>query len=263
VTYDVDGQAWTKKKGTGFYKLDFTGNNAVSIFNDKGDLLPSPQIDNYTTAIYAEHGITDRLTLVLNTPIWVSNSLSATSAFNIPTKGNSSIGDIDIAARIAISLKAVPLALTVQLGLPTGNDSNADGLNTGDGEFNQLVKVATGFGIRKLWMQTAVGFNNRSNDFSDEFRFDFEFGYKFLKERLYLILRINGVESMKNGSAKVSPTGLYSNDVGYTGYGPEFLYYVSSKKNIGISARLGQTFTSRARNVLAATAFSIGGFAEF
>jgi protein XagA len=256
-------QAWTKKKGTGFYKIDFTGNNAVNVFNATREFVTSPQIRNYTSSIYAEYGLTDKFTLVTYVPFLVNNSLSkGTTTFNIPSSSNNKIGDIDLAGRFALPFKKIPIALTLQLGLPTGDSKNIDGLNTGDGEFNQMLKIATGIGKKKLWIQTAAGFNNRSKNNSDEVRYDLEFGYKFLNERLLTILRVNGVESLKNGTAKESALGLYSNNVGYAGFGPEFLYYFTSKKNMGFSTSLRHTVPSRARNVLAASSFSFGIFAS-
>jgi protein XagA len=264
IQSELGAQAWTKNKCKGFYKLDFTGNNAVNVFGDKRKLVASPQINNYTASLYAEHGLTDKVTVVAYVPFWVNNSLSSSDSISIPAnESNGSFGDVDLSLRVALPVKTIAMSVQAQLGLPTGDSKNANGLLTGDGELNQMIKLWAGYGKTRWWIQSAVGFNNRTEDFSDEIRYDFEFGYKFLKGRFLTTMKINGIESLDNGDARVIETGLYSNKVGYLGLNPEFLYYVNQKKNLGIALRFGNTIPSRGRNVLAATSYALSVCSEF
>jgi hypothetical protein len=153
------------------------------------------------------------------------------------------------------------MSVNVLFGLPTGTPTQANGLATGDGEFNQMIKLAVGTGKTRWWTQGAIGYNNRTKGYSSEFRYDLEFGYKFFNDRLLTILKLNGVETLNNGTVAPSKTGLFSNDVVFAGIGPEVLYYVNAKKSIGISARLAGSL--RSQNILAAPSISFGVFAEF
>jgi protein XagA len=259
-------QAWTKSKGKGFYKLDFSSIKAADIFNTKGEVTPFRTLGNYTTSFYGEYGITDKITAVAYVPFFVRNVLNETKGNqtrNIIEQGitNNNFGDMDLGFRFALPINKVAVSANLILGIPTGDAKQKNALFTGDGEFNQMLKLAAGTGGKRWWGQTAVGFNNRTKGFSDEFRYDFEVGYKFFNDRFLAILKINGIESFNNGSVSEANTGLFSNNVEYMGIGPEFLYYANAQKTIGISARIAGA--TKGQNVLAAPSMSVGVFAEF
>ncbi|NJN34426.1 MAG: hypothetical protein HC817_09425 [Saprospiraceae bacterium] len=75
------------------------------------------------------------------------------------------------------------------------------------------------------------------------------------------MLKINGIESLNNGSAAATDSGLFSNNVEFLGVSPELLYFVNAKKTFGVSARLGAAL--KGQNVLAAPSLSVGVFANF
>ena len=262
----LSAQAWTKSKGKGFYKLDFSAINAADVFDMAGKVVPFRTLGNYSTSFYGEYGLTDKIMAIAYVPFYVRNVVNETKGRqtgNIiePGIANDNFGDVDLGFRFALPIKNVAVAATLMLGIPTGDAKQVDGLFTGDGEFNQLLKIGVGTGGKRWWTQGAMGYNNRTKGFSDEFRYDFEFGYKFFNDRLLAIFKINGVESLNNGTAQAAVTGLFSNNVEYLGIGPEVLYYVNSKKTIGISARIAGA--AKGQNVLAAPATSVGIFAEF
>ena len=260
-------QAWTKGKGEGFYKLDFSTIRATNVLDSKGNLVPFRTLTNTITSFYGEYGINNKLTAIAYVPFFVRNTVNATKGNqtgNIiaPAITNNNFGDIDLGLRYQLfNKKGISVSANVLLGLPTGDARQADALFTGDGEFNQMVKIAVGTGKTKWWTQGALGFNNRTKGFSDEFRYDFEFGYKFFNDRLLAIFKINGIESLNNGNAKAALTGLFSNNVEYMGLGPEFLYYINKKKNIGASLRVAGAL--KGQNILAAPSIAVGVFAQF
>lgn len=262
----LSAQAWTKSRGTGFYKLDFASIRASNVYDFKGDVSPFRTLGNYTSSFYGEYGITNKLTVFTNVPFYVRNVINETKGRqtgNIIEPGieTNNFGDADLGIRIALPVKTFALSLNVTLGLPTGDAKQADGLFTGDGEFNQILKLSAGTGKTRWWTQGSIGLNNRTKGFSDEFRYDFEFGYKFFKDHLLAILKINGIESLQNGNADAAVTGLFSNNVEFMGIGPELLYYVNSKKTFGVSARVIGAL--KGQNVLAAPSMAIGVFAQF
>lgn len=262
----LTAQAWTKSKGQGFYKLDFTSIKAADVFDMNGDVVGFRTLGNYTTSFYGEYGVTNKFTVFGYVPFYVRNVVNETKGRQTgqiiePAIVNNNFGDMDLGFRYQLPIKNVAVAANLLLGIPTGDAKQADGLFTGDGEFNQLLKIGVGTGKKRWWTQAALGFNNRTKGFSDEFRYDFEFGYKFFNDRLLAIFKINGIESLNNGTAQAAATGLFSNNVEYLGIGPEFLYYANAKKTIGISARIAGA--TKGQNVLAAPSMSVGVFAEF
>ena len=262
----LTAQAWTKSKGQGFYKLDFTSIKAADVFDKNGDVVGFRTLGNYTTSFYGEYGVSNKFTVLAYVPFYVRNVVNETKGRQTgqiiePGIVNNNFGDVDLGFRYQLPIKNVAVAANLILGIPTGDAKQVDGLFTGDGEFNQLLKIGVGTGKKRWWTQGALGFNNRTKGFSDEFRYDFEFGYKFFNDRLLAIFKINGIESLNNGTAQAAATGLFSNIVEYMGIGPEILYYANAKKTIGISARLAGA--TKGQNVLAAPSMSVGVFAEF
>ncbi|NJN33920.1 MAG: transporter, partial [Saprospiraceae bacterium] len=228
----VIAQAWTKAKNSGFYKLDFTRIASSRVFDTKEEVLPIRPTSNNTLSFYGEYGLINKLTLIGYVPFWVANRVAESkdaAGVTLPLIKETSFGDLDLGFRYQLyDKKGISVSLNVLLGLPTGNSKQVNGLLTGDGEFNQMFKIAAGTGRTKWWTQGAIGFNNRTNNYSDELSYDFELGYKFFNDRLLTILKINGIESLNNGTAKENSVGLYANNVEFSGYGPEILYYISN-----------------------------------
>jgi len=259
----LSAQAWTKPKGEGFYKLDYTLIQTNQVFDPGGEIVPFRTLGNHTISFYGERGITDKFTVQAYIPLFVRNVLNETKGAQSgvllePGIENNNIGDIDIAFRYALPVGKLPVSATLLLGLPTGNSTQNSGLFTGDGEFNQMLKLSTGVGKIKWWTQYGLGFNNRTRGFSDEIRYDAEFGYKMFKEKLFTIFKLSGIESLNNGTESASSTGLFSNNVEYLSPGLEFLYFVKPK--FGFSFRAAGAV--KGQNVLAAPSFSIGVFAQ-
>lgn len=249
------GQAWTKEKGKSFLKLDFTTITGNKIFDDKSEVVDFQDFSFNTLSFFGEYGITNKLTAVAYIPFLQSNSLKSTALG--PDASNVGFGDVDIAIRYAISKEKFPLTATLLLGIPTGEFVEPNELFTGDGEFNQMLKIASGAGAEKWWVQGGVGFNNRTQNFSDEIRFDAEFGYKFLNKKLMTMLKIGGISPLDNGKAATTKTGLFSNNVAYISPAIELMYFV--KPNFGITFR-GAGAGANARNVQATPSFSLGVF---
>jgi protein XagA len=262
----LKAQAWTKSKGTGFYKLDFTRIKANSVFDTKGEIVNFRTLGNYTTSFYGEYGISNKLTVIGYVPFFVRNVVNETKGIQTgkilePSIVNNNFGDVDLGFRYALSTKGVAISANLLLGIPTGDAKQIDGLFTGDGEFNQMLKIAAGTGSKRWWTQAAIGVNNRTKGFSDELRYDFEFGYKFFDDRLLAIIKLNGIESLENGNVSAVNTGLFSNNVEFLGFGPEILYFANAKKTIGISARLAGSL--KGQNVLTGPSMSFGVFSQF
>lgn len=260
---NASSQAWTKPKGEGFYKLDYTLIQTNKVFDYSGSIVPFRTLGNHTLGFYGERGITNKFTVQAYVPFLVRNVLNQTQSRQtgrVLEQGiaTNNIGDIDIAFRYALPTGKIPVSASLLLGLPTGNSNQSSGLFTGDGEFNQMLKISTGVSKSKWWAQGGVGFNNRTKNFSDEIRYDGEFGYKLFHEKLFTIFKLAGVESFNNGQATESSTGLFSNNVEFLSPGLELLYFIKPK--LGLSFRSAGAI--KGQSVLAAPSFSIGVFMQ-
>jgi len=263
ILKNVSSQAWTKPKGEGFYKFDYTLIQTNKVYDPGGKIVPFRTLGNHTLSLYGERGITDKFTIQAYIPFFVRNVLNETKGAQTgvllePGIEENNIGDIDIAFRYALPFGSLPISATLLFGLPSGNNTQNSGLFTGDGEFNQMLKISTGVGAAKWWTQFGLGYNNRTKGFSDEVRYDAEFGYKMLNDKLLTIFKLSGIESLNNGTEGPSSTGLFSNNVEFLSPGLELLYFIKPK--IGLSFRAAGAV--KGQNVLAAPSFSLGIFAE-
>lgn len=266
------GGGWTAKKGEGYYKFSQWWIVSDQHFTDAGLIDPNVTSGIFNTSIYTEYGFTDRFTGIAYVPFFsratMNNQLSETTG-NIITEGDAinSFGDTDLGIKYGIlKNKRVALAASLTFGLPLGNSSGGreGNLQTGDGEFNQILKLDAGipFSIGKIpsYANIYSGFNNRSNGFSDEYRYGAEFGMGLMKKKLWLIGRITGIESLRNGDLgnDINSTSVFANNSEFTSYSLEAAYYINNK--LGVSASFASAF--RGEIIFASPSYSVGIFLD-
>ena len=153
-------------------------------------------------------------------------------------------------------------AIARQRGQTGKGDLNI--LQTGDGEFNQMIQIDAGTGFQlgstSAYSSAFVGVNNRTNGFSEEFRYGLEFGVSLFSQKMWLIGRLTGVESFRNGDLTTdnTSTSIFANNSEYTSFGLEAAYYIT--KNFGVSASFASAF--RGRIIAAAPSYSVGVFLD-
>ena len=242
------GGGWTLKKNEVYIKVSEWWVVADEHFVRDGLKDPNVTTGIFTTALYAEYGISDRFTGILYAPFfsrnYQNNQVSEVTG-DILVKGEAinSVGDFNIGIKYGILKKdsKVKLAATANFGLAFGAEQGGSlkSLQTGDGEYNQILRLDLGvpFRIGKISMYSNFysAFNNRTENFSDEFRFGAEVGAGLLKKTLWLNAKINGIESLQNGSLDGSTsTGVFANNSEILSYSVGAAYYVT--KRFGISA---------------------------
>ncbi len=262
------GGGWPREKGKIYMKLSGWWIVADQHYTNTGMIDPNLTRANYLTSIYAEYGITNRLTGIVYFPFFsravVNDQVSGTTG-ELISEGDAlnSIGDTDIQLKYGILQEgSVKISLSLTLGLPTGNSSGGrDGsLQTGDGEFNQLITVdaSRSFPLGKIntYATLSAGFNNRTEGFSDEFRYLVEAGLTIGK--FIGIVRINAVHSLKNGEDNFNSSGtsLFGNNVSYTAFSPEIGFNISDK--FGLTAGYSTAFSGEL--IFARPSFTAGVF---
>lgn len=264
VTSSFAGGGWPQKKKKGFFKLGQSFIVANKYFDHNGDVIDITTLGIYTTSLYGEYGITDRITAIAYVPFFVRGTLNKernaiTNALENEGDEMNAFGDVDLGVKIGITKdKPIAVSTTLILGLPTGENAggNSGILQSGDGEFNQIIMLDAGKGFNKFYTNVGVGFNNRTNNFSDEFRYTFEIGYTGWN-KLIATLKVNGIKTLNNDDdTVVIQNGIFSNRVEYFAFGPELSYKV--KDNFGITAYVG--FAGAAKRILASPNFGFGVF---
>jgi len=265
------GGGWPQPKGMGYFKLSQWWIVADQHYTDAG--LIDPNITNglFNTSLYAEYGLTNRLTGVVYFPFFsrnvINNQVSGTTGEVIKNgEALNSIGDADLGIKYGLTKPASRIAVsaTLRLGLPLGNSAGGseNNLQTGDGEFNQLFQIdaGTSFGSSEqpMYANLFVGINNRTNDFSDELRFGAEVGIGLAAKKLWLIARLAAIQSLKNGklASEINSTSIFANNAEILSIGAEINYYIS--ENLGISA--GITAPIAGKIIFATPAYNVGVF---
>ena len=265
------GGGWVYKKKSGFIKISQWWINSNQHYTSLGTTNGNVASGIYNTSLYAEYGFTDRLTGTLFFPFFsrATRSDEFSPAGDLVVAGDeiNSIGDTDIAIKYGIIRdKRFVLSGTLTLGLPLGtSNGGVEGVvQTGDGEFNQMLSfdLSTSLPIGSkvnTYYSLNTGFNNRTNGFSDEFRFGVEAGVTFF-ERVTTSFRLYVVKSLNNGSSTLSNgTSIYSNNMEFTSFTTEISYNVTKK--IGLSANYGTAFA--ATNIFANPSYSVGVYMKF
>ncbi len=255
---------WPRQKGTGFYKLDFSFIRARSYYGPDGNIYDingaGTLLGNYTTAFYGEYGLSNKLTAVAYVPFLVHNTVNEgvgaiTGEVLQPGLENTAFGDVDLGIRYGL-LKKGPWVLSgsLWLGIPSGDYTNPDLLYTGDGEWNQQLRIEWGYGAARWYATGYAGVNNRTKGFSEEFRYHAEAGYWLIKNTLLASVKLAGIESFNNGDPSGTTNGLFANNVEY--FSPQFGLAWEQNNKWGISALIAGALNGR--NALASPSVSVG-----
>ena len=261
---DAEAGAWTQTKGTGFYKLGSQMTRGTEFRDMRGLGMTIPTLAEYTVSLYGEYGLRDDLTAVGYLPffkrITLNKQVGRPSGF-VYFAGDdvTGIGDAQLGLRYRVAQKgATVISASLTLGLPIGDDTQTNGLLTGDGEANQILALQVGHSFYPVpvYVSLDLGYNNRVDGFSDELLYAVEAGYTIGKWTA--ILRLRRTESRENGEDGVSGGmgGLYANNQSFLSYGPELIYALNER--LGMS--LGAAGASRVQNALSEPVFSFAVF---
>ena len=248
---DVHAGGWTHPQGKGYFKLSEQIIQAESLYFYTGEQIPIPTYSRYTTSLYGEYGLVDRLTLVGYIPFYQRVTVDKEGA-----EPETGLSDWDLGIRVGL-LSGGPTVVSLQLmaGVPLG-DAKLElekGLFTGDGEFNQHVSLQVGHSLYPVpgYLKGEIGYNNRESDFANELRYGMEAGYT-IAERFGVSFWLRGVEALGKSDEELAPR----NDIDYLSFGPEINLYITP--NAGISASVSK-FTG-GHNLLDAPAWDFGLF---
>lgn len=257
------GQGWSQKKGEGFFKL---GQNIIvsdEYFSPDGTVTDIRTTGIFSTHLYGEYGLGKNWTVIGNVPFFASNTLNGIrfnqSGNEIQPDRLDAFGDIDLAVKYGwFQDKGVVLGTTLLFGIPTGKVGGGETgiLQTGDGEFNQLFRTDLSFSLYPVpvFFSAYGALNNRTRDFSDEFRYGFDLGY--FNKGLLLAFHLNAVRSFFNGSAENVNNGIFSNNMEFIL--PSFEVAYSNKSGLGISSYVN--YFLQGQNVLKGAGYGIGIF---
>jgi hypothetical protein len=225
--------AWTLPKGESQIIVTAALTNAADAFDENGDVVAVEEFEKYALRAYAEYGVTDWATIVLQPEIR-SKEQGDEESFGV--------GRFDLGLRTRVWRDDFAVAsLEFSASAPGQNDELAP-LNGGDTdwEFEARALYGRGFdlGWRHGFADLQIGYKHRVSEPADEVSFDVTLGLD-VTERSFAMLQ--SFNRLSVGSAKAPFARTQENALSFSG-----VHKITDRWSIqsGISA------TAYGRNVL-------------
>jgi hypothetical protein len=261
---------WLEKKGNGYFKLSAWSLEADQHYTNSGKIDPNTTRGVFNLNLYGKYGLSDNWNVIAYIPFFVKSYQNhqvseITNETLLEGEAFKSFGDVDLGIEYRLFKKSKhAFSTTLTLGIPSGDSKGgSDGsYQTGDGEFNQQLRfnAGTSFSLFKhsFYGKGYVGFNNKTENFSDEVKAGLEVGTSFVGSKLLLLLRSNMVRSLKNGSLNASNNNgsIFANNVEFISIGGEIAWKFTKK--IGLS--LGYHSAISGKVIYAAPSYEAGLF---
>lgn len=255
---------WTKQKGELYSQLTYSNFSSTNFYSTSGHHFNTNKFSQRAATLYAEYGINDRLTTIINTNFFQANRYQNTYSSH-------GLGDLKLELKYALS-KKIPLAFSIAPEIPLGTENNfvrtkqpdeygfisSINLPTTDGEFNvwSTLAISSTFLKNKFWSSLYFSHNIRTKGYSNQFKSGVEVGYK-VNDKLYFKTTFSTLGNFTNTINKEvsfirgegTRNTAFSIGVGYTIY-----------KTWGVVAEYyqGLNFPVKARNTYLGPLFSGG-----
>ena len=253
---------YTQPLTKGNYQLRFNQQyTASNSFFDSDEESIKIRTNSFSSTNFSvDYALTNRFTIHATVPVFVRSTINGLqynqTGKTEPGSSLNSVGDAEVGVKVNL-FQRLPFQTIgfATLGLPfakkdkVGLDTD---LQTGDGEFNQIVGVKLQKYFSSFFVNGYTSFNNRSKDFSNEIRYGFEVGY--LGNKFNVTARLNAIESLFDKTAPVSQNGIFSNHRELVSPGIEVLYKIT--KRVGVVGSSDVVIAGR--NTLNAPLFGFG-----
>jgi len=258
---------WSPGKGHGYAQFLYnTVPSYTSLFDGSNGSRQSERfLSEIDLALYAEVGISDKLTLGATLP-FISVASGDPNPFlsetpTLPADRLSALGNISLLGKYNLFNKSWNVALITQVDLPTSVRTLDSGLSTGVDALSIQPKVSFGRSTLNGFFYGFLGYGYRNNDHHDFLNFGIEAGLN-ASEKFTLILNLNRLHNLNNGDPAVDSqaniiTGFYTSFQEYTGYLLKF-FVKDIYNGFGAFASLGGG--GGAVSVAASPALSLGIF---
>ena len=179
---------WSKNKGDFFGLAGFQFYATDKYFTLAGDEIETSEFSQQSYQLYAEYGVLERFTTIVNFPVYVNNGYETTERVG-------GIGDFTLGLKYQLLKKYVNVAYTFAPQIPTAqpdryarNKENAfDRINlpTGDGEWNfwNTLAISQSLSKKPLYGTLYGSYNIRTkyeeHTFNDQYIVGAEVGYQF------------------------------------------------------------------------------------
>jgi hypothetical protein len=230
---------WVRSRGGFYAQLGFhTLPKYNAVFNSEGKIEKiDREISESTLQLYAEYGITPRLTLIASLPYKF-----LASGIEVPDRLNPSVlprfeagkirglGNTSFSLRRKIFEKAgVNIAATVKAELPASKQLDSIGLRTGYNAATYTPMISIGMGYKRAYWFAYGGYGFRTNDLQSTPNFGIEGGKKFKKLWIVAFTEFLGTLKVKNPTTQTpyNFTNSYIDNQQYVSVGFKGIYEIN------------------------------------
>ncbi|MDF4204007.1 hypothetical protein PXD56_13625 [Maribacter sp. SA7] len=262
VSFSIFAQSpWTQEKGKVYTQLSFTSiSNYDTLFGDPDYSAPGDITDN-TIQFYGEYGLSNKTSLLVNLPLKLI-SIDAFENSSNPDFNTTALGNIEIGVKHNFMKKDWLLSGQFSVEANTATYNSNSGIRTGYDAFTFTPLILAGKSFSKTYIQTFLGANIRTNDYSSNLKLGGEVGYK-ISNHIWLVGFLDIVKSLENGAIQLPVenilNGLYVNDQEYGAFGFKGIGEITD--TFGVSASIGGAFFGN--NVAKQAALSVGIYQKF
>lgn len=256
---------WTQEKGKFYTQLSFTTISNYNTLFGEPETITEREITDNTIQFYGEYGLSEKTSLLVNIPFKnIETGNLSTNTVNPLTTANteSTLGNIELGIKHNFYNKDWILSGQISVEANTSSFDVASGIRTGYDAWTVSPLFLAGKSFGNTYIQSFLGFNIRTNDYSSNFRIGGEVGSK-LGKYVWLIAFLDISSSLENGDVILPQTnlltGLYVNDQEFGAIGLKAIGEISN--NFGITAGFGGAFFGN--NVAKQGAFNIGLYHKF
>ncbi|MAD97646.1 MAG: hypothetical protein CMB99_10010 [Flavobacteriaceae bacterium] len=238
---------WTQKKGRFYTQFSYTTISGYNELFGDPDYSTEREMTDQTFQLFAEYGISDATTLIVNLPIKSIKTENLTAIGNIipvTMSGNeTALGNLQVGIKHNFSNRDWILSGQLTVEVNTGSFDQTTGIRTGYDAWSFTPLLLAGKGYGRSYLQGFIGADIRTNGYSSNFKVGGEYGRKIGKS-IWLIGFLDISKSFKNGDVVLEPqnlvTGLYVNDQEFGAFGIKAIGEITN--SFGVNAGFGGAF---------------------
>ncbi len=214
-----------------------------------------------TIQFYGEYGFSDKTSLIVNLPLKLI-SLNPIENLQSEDFNKTALGNLEVGVKHNFYKKEWILSGQFSIEANTGSYDAVSGIRTGYDAFTFTPLFLAGRSFGKTYVQSFIGTNLRTNDYSSNFKVGGEVGHKITKH-IWLVAFVDIVKSFENGNIVLPEentlTGLYVNDQEYGAFGLKGIGEITGE--FGVTVGYGGAFFGN--NVAKQAAFTFGVYHKF
>ena len=221
------GQVWTLDKNEIYVNLSFSNSEYNEGYDSTAEIIVLPvSISDKTIQLYAQYGLSEKMTLQLKLPYKILKSEGDLAVFNsvegnyLKTGNLNYFGNIEAGALYKFVDDKPMVSISFFVETNTMDYNYLTGLQTGFNSFGFKPGVGVGWAFEKTWFSYYLGGDLRTNNYSSTILSNLELGYKPVPY-LYAAADLFVKRLLQSGGdcdCTNTYTTLYLNDQDYFAY---------------------------------------------